>query len=360
VDAEYGQTSDTCFDSVIQVDDPALVSTTERLISVWDAGGVIKGKVRGAFTGAHPSMRFTGEGTGSSGWYGTVTRHDEFTIVNNGDGTFSFGGAPLGEIILGSCLVFGDGGDVVVDPTCVDFCVGGDVDLTASTTCGQTAASTVNVPTPSPITVIYDPVDISIGDFPSSTTGGVAPYSYSFDGGTVDSDTGEILSVTACGASGSARWATVTATDTCSEDGTTEVRLSGGEWGPNLSTQCTGGDNINNFCGFANCDTFSSTITVRVEGVLSTPNDGFLAGNQTTQTRVIAIGGKRSTETSLLNYNIGTGGVTPVATPPSEWPASKTIGPCGVGPGGPTCTGKSATAGTTFVRTGFVNYWVCP
>jgi hypothetical protein len=63
-----------------------------------------------------------------------------------------------------------------------------------------------------------------------TAAGGRAPYSYSFDGGTINSATGETDSINGCSSGGPAA-ATVTVTDACEKSSSAEVRLSGGTWG---------------------------------------------------------------------------------------------------------------------------------
>ena len=66
-----------------------------------------------------------------------------------------------------------------------------------------------------------------------SASGGTAPYSYSFDSGSISS-TGEILSINACGAPDSSRAGIVSVTDACSQTAEIDVRLPGGYWGPQI------------------------------------------------------------------------------------------------------------------------------
>jgi hypothetical protein len=63
-----------------------------------------------------------------------------------------------------------------------------------------------------------------------SAAGGVAPYSYSFDGGSIDS-TGLITAITSCGGSrGNGAVGRVTVTDACGSSASIDIRLPGGSW----------------------------------------------------------------------------------------------------------------------------------
>lgn len=60
--------------------------------------------------------------------------------------------------------------------------------------------------------------------------GGIAPYTYSFTGGTIDVDSGEILSISTCAANGSSAMATVSVNDSCGSSATLDIRLPDGHW----------------------------------------------------------------------------------------------------------------------------------
>lgn len=70
--------------------------------------------------------------------------------------------------------------------------------------------------------------DCNVGDI-YTASGGVPPYAWSFDKGSIDSG-GEIISVDSCGASGSSRVGTIRCTDSCGRTGVYKVRLPGGTW----------------------------------------------------------------------------------------------------------------------------------
>lgn len=72
-----------------------------------------------------------------------------------------------------------------------------------------------------------------------TATGGLEPYTFEFDTGTIDSN-GKILTIDSCGAQDSSRLGTITVTDFCGSEESVEVRLPGGYWkfkeyfGPNM------------------------------------------------------------------------------------------------------------------------------
>jgi len=70
--------------------------------------------------------------------------------------------------------------------------------------------------------------DCNVGDI-YSATGGIGPYTWSFDSGGIDSS-GEITSINSCVTPGDYRGGVVTATDTCGNSNTLTVRLTGGIW----------------------------------------------------------------------------------------------------------------------------------
>lgn len=82
----------------------------------------------------------------------------------------------------------------------------------------------------------------SVGDTYGGS-GGRPPYIYSFSGGNIDRNTGEILGITACGDPGNnGAVATVTVSDQCGQSAQLQVRLPGGSW------TLTGEDCENNPC----------------------------------------------------------------------------------------------------------------
>lgn len=83
-------------------------------------------------------------------------------------------------------------------------------------------------PTAGPLSITGDG-DCNVGDFYSGG-GGIGPYSYSFSAGSINSVTGEILSISGCGAPGTDRFASVSVSDSCGSAASLEVRLPGGTW----------------------------------------------------------------------------------------------------------------------------------
>lgn len=62
-------------------------------------------------------------------------------------------------------------------------------------------------------------------------SGGALPVTFSFDGGTIDNETGEVLSITSCGGpNGNGAVGIVSALDSCGNTASLEVRLPGGHW----------------------------------------------------------------------------------------------------------------------------------
>ena len=67
-----------------------------------------------------------------------------------------------------------------------------------------------------------------------SLSGTAPPFIFSFDSGSIDSDTGEILSIDTCSASGDSRAGFVSVMDACGISTSIEVRLPGGIWSNQL------------------------------------------------------------------------------------------------------------------------------
>lgn len=214
IDAEFGVSHDPCFESVVVVDDPDQETATDRLISKWDAGGVVKGVVRGEFSGNHPGMRFKGIGKGSSGWYGIVTLNKTLWIVQHTDGTFSIENV-AGEIVSTSCLTE----DMKFDPSCMPDC-GGNAKITAESSCGQSGEYAVEVGL-SPL-FISGP-DTFGGQF--SAHGGRPPYRFSSSCGSINEDSGEVIDFSGCCGE-----IVVTVEDSCSQSASMPVRGSTGTW----------------------------------------------------------------------------------------------------------------------------------
>jgi hypothetical protein len=112
---------------------------------------------------------------------------------------------------------FDENGEVTVDTTC------GAQTVSATTSCGQSASLEVGED-PATLTITAPDNVYSVGDV-FSAGGGVEPYTYSTSVGTIDPDTGEVLTYTGhCGR------VTVTATDACGQTASTDVRGSSGTW----------------------------------------------------------------------------------------------------------------------------------
>jgi hypothetical protein len=223
VTAKYEHSRDDCFESVIVVDDPETNLLRSQLVSLWNAGPAVKGLVRGAFYGEDGSRTFTGIGNPDAP-LGTI-KQPSLSIADNGNGTFSINGA-LGDITLGSCLEYNELGQVVESSGCAESC---SKYYTASTTCGQSAS--LERDSDGSVTISCSTCsgdDLSVGDI-LVASGGDGNYTWSFDSGTIAAD-GEVLSIDACGASGTLRMGTVSVVDGCGVEGDQEYRLPGGSW----------------------------------------------------------------------------------------------------------------------------------
>lgn len=156
----------------------------------------------------------------------------------------------LGTLTFGGC--FNDDGteDLDCPPNC-----DGTKTFTMTSSCGQSGEYSETV-TPAALVVSGDE-DCSVGDI-YSASGGISPYVFSFDGGTINATTGEVTAINACGASGSARWATITVTDSCGNTAKLEVRLPNGTW-VIISTCGSVNDNDTSFgnlrSGLSSCET---------------------------------------------------------------------------------------------------------
>ncbi len=76
--------------------------------------------------------------------------------------------------------------------------------------------------------IISGDSDCNVGDI-YTASGGTGSYTYSFDSGSINPSTGEILTITDCGSPGDPRGGVVSVNDGCSIS-SLEVRLTGGEW----------------------------------------------------------------------------------------------------------------------------------
>lgn len=99
-----------------------------------------------------------------------------------------------------------------------------------------------------------------------SVFGGKPPFSYSFDGGTIDSETSEILSITSCSAMpGNAAIGYVSVMDSCGNTASFEVRLPGGHWGNREDLPGWTGDNWGGMYG--NCGSYPFYCTKDTGGI---------------------------------------------------------------------------------------------
>lgn len=287
VDAYFGVSEDECFESVIYIDEPS-VSNDDRLVSTWGVGGVIRGKVRGSFTGAHPNMRFAGE---TIDLFQKVTLPKTLNIYRGTSGGFLIEGM-VGTPTYGGCFnadgtenedccegrftvttSCGQHGELYEGSTCCpgeellglvesggSVCLTGGVpsyyqwDDTNNVWVGIGACDIPTDPVNCPVTYTYndscgiidntdgsgldysppvnpsDTLNLSGAETPSvgsiySASGGVAPYTYSISCGSIDPDTGEVTDLSGCCGSG-----TATVTDDCGATASMTVRFPSGVW----------------------------------------------------------------------------------------------------------------------------------
>lgn len=99
--------------------------------------------------------------------------------------------------------------------------------LTVIDNCGVPATSSVQIQALSGLTL--DGPEMPGEGSQYSVSGGIAPYVWSFSGGSID-ENGMVSNISACTAPGEVRSATVTATDSGCRTASIEVLLSGGAW----------------------------------------------------------------------------------------------------------------------------------
>lgn len=112
--------------------------------------------------------------------------------------------------------------DVRAEATCKGY-----VTLQVEDSCGYTYSRDIPAE-PSPLG-ISGPTVAAVGEF-YSAGGGIGPYSLSFSAGSIDEESGELLSISACSAPGERRTGFVRVTDSCGEQAEKEVVLPGGVW----------------------------------------------------------------------------------------------------------------------------------
>jgi hypothetical protein len=164
--------------------------------------------------------------SGSCFIYERTLNKNVFIYREASTGTLMYSGA-LGDITFGGCWDIVDG-EIIEDLECIakELCSDGNVGYTLTTSCDQ--AGVLNEEPSISVLELTGEDEPQVGDR-YSASGGVAPYNYSFDGGTI-SDDGEILSITACSSPGSNRGGEVAVTDGCGERVSLAVRLPGGVW----------------------------------------------------------------------------------------------------------------------------------
>ena len=118
---------------------------------------------------------------------------------------------------------FDEDGNITVVSDCAS------VDVSASSSCGQSASLEVANATPAELIIGYTGVlgnddQFATGGF-IGASGGVSPYTYSASQGSVDADTGEVLD-----ASGSCGEVTITVVDHCGESNSMDLQGLTGAW----------------------------------------------------------------------------------------------------------------------------------
>lgn len=212
IDAEFGISIDDCFSSVIIQEDPNNPIATEKLIGSWKYLGASQGVVRGDYSGNIPDVRFNGIGT-------------PLYISTIAEMTMAFSALTQRYEVLGNIgPITYEGFDDDFEP--IVNC-DGTSNLVATTACNQRAEVDLEDQL---VELELSGTDTPVVGTDYDASGGIPPYVFSFDGGTINPETGEILTIDACGAAGTPRWATVTVTDDCGTTAELEVRLSGGVW----------------------------------------------------------------------------------------------------------------------------------
>lgn len=123
-------------------------------------------------------------------------------------------------------VISGETGDRIVDvhlvPTCKDT-----ITLSVEDSCGYSYDR--DIPNPRSDLIVSGNSHATVGET-YSASGGLGPYIFSFSAGSIDEETGEILSITACSAPNELRTGFVSAIDSCGAQAQKEVTLPGGVW----------------------------------------------------------------------------------------------------------------------------------
>lgn len=131
------------------------------------------------------------------------------------------GGRPSYRYEIGAGAINPETGVVTDVPQC-----GQSTTVSVTDACGQQGQMAVEIGFST--LSIGGPEDVVVGSA-FGASGGRAPYTWSFGGGSIDSG-GQITAINDCSGTGSLGWATVTVTDSCSQSASIEVRLPGGAW----------------------------------------------------------------------------------------------------------------------------------
>lgn len=265
VTAKFSVSYDECADNTYVLE--FNLSNDEKLVGRVNIGGGLVFSVRGDFFEAGEDITFEGVGSGE-----TVQRPETFQLFADASlivspQEFSY----IGELQAGACISVDDSGTWRVDTSSCEPDCDGKYTFSATTSCGQTGTGTYIAPIEPLELSTTATSDLVVGDV-FSASGGVPPYTFSFDGGTIcsieggcgDDVFGEIQTITDCGATGTPRSGTVTVTDSCGNTASQTFRLPNGVWRS---------DNNLVYCGSYNATSVSicgaGTDTQIREGVVS-------------------------------------------------------------------------------------------
>lgn len=187
--------------------------------------------------------------TTSCGCAGSLTETVAMGVSLSGDTTVAQSELPVTYTAAGGRppYTYSCTGCTINATTGVVSAVSGCSSFTPKATDGCGTEATLAV-TYTPTTMSLSFTDICTGDAnicvntQFTVSGGVAPYTWTFSKGSIDS-TGKITSVT-CGASGSSAIGTVSVEDACGNTAEVNGRINGGKWGTlsaeQLTTLCGG------------------------------------------------------------------------------------------------------------------------
>jgi hypothetical protein len=216
-DVNLASSKDECFNkSVIKIANPRepFEGDDEQVAGRYDFNVGVKGLIRGDFTGEDDGIAFQGISPSTR----TITMPEMVMVKADPPGPpFVFFNV-AGEV---------EGLDEEGVPTDQSIDCGDEVTIyRVTSTCGQEAEARVAIPS----LVLIGPEEVAVDD-EYVAGGGVKPYTYSFDRGTIDPINGKIYSITDCGGPDDPpQKGNVTVTDDCGTDVTLEVDIPTGSW----------------------------------------------------------------------------------------------------------------------------------